>query len=77
MPATMDYTFDTGTNITSLGYFWLILKYLLPVVIGLILISIAAIGAFIGFKNINTSHDIKTITFVVAVGFLVLIVLLT
>lgn len=73
----MDYSIDTGTNITSLGYFWLFLKYIFPVLTGLFLIAAATIGAYIGLKNINTSQDIKTITAIIALGFLALIALLT
>lgn len=69
--------FDIGNNLTGLGIFFLILKYILPVFVGFILVSIAVIGAYLGFKNINTSQDLKTISLILALGFLALIVLLT
>lgn len=35
--------FDVGTNLTSLGFFYLILKFLLNPIIGLILLVVAAV----------------------------------
>lgn len=34
----MNYSFDTGSNLTALGFTFLFLKYLLPVVIVVVLI---------------------------------------
>ena len=68
---------DTGSNITSLGYFWLSLKYLLPVFIGFILIASVAIGAYIGYHKLPVFSENKTTIFVLALVSLALIALLS
>ena len=46
----MNYSIDIGQNLTLLGLLFLILKYLLPVIIGALLL----IAAYFGFRYFTT-----------------------
>lgn len=51
---------DVGTNLTGLGYTWLILHYLLPYLIGFILLGIAAVLGILFYnriKGLDLSRD--------------------
>lgn len=70
----MDISLDTGTNLTSLGIIWLILKYLLPVLIGIILIIIGFFA--LGFLwNKLEDWDIPIANEARALGFLIAILI--
>jgi len=44
---------DVGTNLTAIAYLWLALKYLLPYLIGFILLGIAALIGVLFYNRIQ------------------------
>jgi hypothetical protein len=74
----MDYSLDVGNNLTILGLLFLGLKYLLPILIGVILIAVGYFGGKALIEKVETFDvDMKTVAFVLALGFLALIALLS
>jgi len=49
----MDISLETGTNLTNLGFTYLILKFILPYVVGFVLLAIAALLAFAIYRRLQ------------------------
>lgn len=70
----MNYTFDTGSNLTALGFTLLFLKYLLPVVLVVVLIIGVVILTKYALTKKRLSVDTKWLVIVLSViGLLVAI----
>jgi hypothetical protein len=73
----MNYSFDIGPHATSLGFAFLFFKYLLPVVIGAVLI----VGIYLVGRKILTGTEMTDINrnhliLAIAVGLILLAVML-
>lgn len=73
----MNYSFDVGPHLTSLGFTFLFLKYLLPVVIGIVLI----VGLYLLVRKLLTGAEMSNINknyviLAIAVGLILLVVLM-
>ena len=67
---------ETGTNITGLGYTWLGLHYLLPVIIGIALITIGAVAAYAIYKRYqSTTLPKEMLALLAAVGLIMIMML--
>lgn len=65
--------FDVGANLTGLGTLFLLLKYVLPLLMGVILLAVAGFGASYIYKN----SDTKVLGYVLALGTILIIILLS
>jgi|GEM_PF-5321157 len=54
----MDYSLDVGQNLTSLGFTFLFLKYVLPLIFGLIGFALALYGLkrFLDYLGLDISN---------------------
>lgn len=70
----MNYSLDVGQNLTSIGFAFLFLKYLMPVIIGLILLAVA----YFGIKKLLEILDIELnqTTLLTILGILMIIAVL-
>lgn len=70
-------TIETGTNLTALGFTWLGLHYLLPYIIGIILLALfifAGIFLYNRLKNSNLTYD-QILMGIVGAGLIIIIFL--
>ena len=72
----MDISLDTGSNLTSLGFLWLILHYLLPVIIGIILIAIGFFALRYLLDELNISFPSQDITLLLSVSLITILIIL-
>jgi hypothetical protein len=49
------FTLDIGNNLTGLGFLYLIFKFILPIIIGIVLIGIAIIAGIFIFNRLSGS----------------------
>lgn len=71
-------TFDIGSNLTGIAYLFLFLKFLMPYVIGIILLIIAGIGGAYFYNKFTSSSLTPQQIFygIVGAGLLLLILIL-
>lgn len=71
-------TFDIGTNLTGIAYLFLFLKFILPYVIGAILLIIAGIGGAFIYNRLTHSNLTNQQIFygLIGAGFIFLILVL-
>jgi len=50
---------DVGSNLTSLGFTWLFLHYLLQFIIGIILLAVSVIGGIYLYNKLNVFSPIS------------------
>jgi hypothetical protein len=72
-----NFSIDTGSNISSIAYLWLGLHYLLPYIIGFILLAIAAITGIYLYNKVKGSdltYD-QILMGLVGAGLIIIIIL--
>lgn len=67
-------TIDVGSNLSSLGFAWLFLHYLLPVAIGIALIGVGILG--IKYLISQLPYENRNLTWLLLFGLFVLLIVI-